>query len=111
MIDGLQIIQYDDGRFGLTIMEPGAPDAKYWQVFEYNELQGGGYTWEGLIDSLVNLRIPDARSSIEIGAEADNAYVNSADRQILEQIAELIEEAINDDELLTKAIEHADDLE
>ena len=111
MIDGLQIIQFDDGRYGLTIMEPGAPDAQYWQVFEDNELQGGGYTWEGLIESLVRLRMPDAMPSIEIGAEADNAYVNSADRNILERIAALIEEAINDDVLLMEAIENADDLE
>jgi hypothetical protein len=111
MIDGLQIIQYDDGRYGLTIMEPGAPDATYWQVFEDNDLEGGGYTWEGLIDSLVRLRMPDAMSSIEIGAEADNAYVNSAGRNILERIAALIEEAINEEKLLTEAIENADDLE
>ena len=111
MIDGLQIIQYDDGRYGLTVMEPGAPDASYWQVFEENELQGGGYTWEGLIESLVRLRMPDSLSSIEIGAEADNAYVNSADRKLLERIAALIEEAINEEELLMEAIENADDLE
>lgn len=111
MIDGLQIIQYDDGRFGLTIMEPGSPDAPYWQVFEDNDLEGGGYTWEGLIESLIRLRTPDAMSSIEIGAEADNAYVNSADRNILERIASLIEEAINEEKLLREAIENADDLE
>jgi hypothetical protein len=111
MIDGLQIIQYDDGRYGLTVMEPGGPDAKYWQIFEDNELQGGGYTWEGLIDALVRLRIPDAMSRIEIGAEADNAYVDSADRKVLERIAGLIEAAVNDGDLLMEAIDNAVDLE
>lgn len=111
MIDGLQIIQYEDGRFGLTVMEPGAADASYWEVFEDHELQGGGYTWQGLIESLVKMRMPDSIASLEIAAEADNAYVNSSDRGMLEQLAALIEAAIEDDELLLQAIESADELE
>jgi hypothetical protein len=111
MIQGLKIIKYDEGRFGLTIMEPGGTDAAYWDIFEEHDLDGGGYTWQGLVASLVQLQLPEASSKIKIGAEADNAYVDSMDKEVLESIAALIESCISDPQLLGQAIENADGLE
>jgi hypothetical protein len=117
MISGLNIFEYDDGGYCLTVREPGqameqgAPDVWYWKVFEERELQSGGYTWEGIIESLVKMRMPDVLSQIDIGAEADNAYVNCKDRSVLERLAALIEEAVTDKDLLIAAINSAEDLE
>jgi hypothetical protein len=111
MVEGLRIFQQEDGQFCLTIMEPGGLGASYWKIFEEKEISGGGYTWEGLVDSLVMLKMPNANSTYETGAEADNAYITSADRGVLERIAAMIEEAVSDDRLLLQAIENADDLE
>ncbi|MDP7019954.1 MAG: Imm51 family immunity protein [Pirellulaceae bacterium] len=111
MLAGLNIIQYEDGRFGLTIQEPGSPEEAYWDLFEEQELQGGGYTWEGIVHALVEMRLGDVKTAIEVGAEADNAYVNSADRNVLERIAQLLEAAIAYTDLLLEAIENADDIE
>jgi hypothetical protein len=57
------------------------------------------------------MRLGDVKTAIEVGAEADNAYVNSADRNVLERIAQLLEAAIAYTDLLLEAIENADDIE
>jgi ribulose 1,5-bisphosphate synthetase/thiazole synthase len=81
-------------------------------IFEERELQGGGYTWEGIVQALIEMRMPEALDDLDIGAEADNMYAYSSDRDLLERVADLMREAAADHALLIAAIEHAgDDLE
>ena len=100
----INILHYPDGRFCLTVMD--ADEATY-ALFDERELQGGGYTWECIVQSLVEMRLPDALPRLHFGAEADNMHVDSDDRQLLEQVAALVQAAIADRELLVAAMEHA----
>jgi hypothetical protein len=99
----------DDGRFCLTIMDA---DESTYALFDERELQGGGYTWEGIVRSLVDMHMPDALPKLDIGAEADNMYIYTKDKQLLEDVAKLVRSAIADQDLLIAAIDHAgEDLE
>jgi hypothetical protein len=103
------IFEAGDGRFFLAIQDT---DPKSAALFEEKGLQGGGYTWEGLLTALLQLKMPDVLPQLEIGAEADNMYAYCDDRAILEKVAELVRTATTDHELLMAAIESAgDDLE
>jgi len=44
---------------------------------------------------------------LDIGAEADNLYIYSLNRRLLERIKKLIDEAVADPDLLSTAIENA----
>ncbi len=76
-------------------------------LFEARNLQGGGYTWEGIVTSLVQMKMPEALPKLDIGAEADNMYIYCRDRKLLEQVAELVRAAIADHDLHIAAIENA----
>lgn len=109
METGINIFQDDDKRYCLTIMDA---DDRTMELFESRELQGGGYTWEGIVNALLEMKMPDAIPLLEIGAEADNMYAYCADRGVLEQLAHLVRSACADHKLLESAIKHAgDDLE
>lgn len=98
------------GRFFLAIQDDG--DERATTVFEERGLQGGGYTWEGILTSLLQLKMPEALTELEIGAEADNMYAYSTDRSLLDKVADLVRAAINNRDLLIAAIDNAgDDLE
>jgi hypothetical protein len=53
----INIFQADGGEFCLTVMD--ADDQTY-ALFEELALQGGGYTWEGIVTALVQMRMPEA---------------------------------------------------
>ena len=106
MSANIQIFDSEDGRFCLTAMiEEELPDA----VFAEMELQGGGYTWEAVFRALLRMRLPQAVEALDIGAEADNMYAYSEDRETLEQAAALLHSAATDRALLLEAIKQAGD--
>lgn len=98
------IFENYDGRFCLTVMDESPSTSN---VFDQQGLQGGGYTWEGIVRALVDMRMPGTLPTLDIGAEADNMYVYCKSRQVLEDIAALVQLAIADQTLLLAAIDHA----
>ena len=79
------------------------------QIFDELELQGGGYTWEGIIRSLINSKMPGDAESLDVGAEADNAYVYSTSEPALAALRELIINVDQDSVALREAISNADE--
>jgi len=55
---------------------------------------------------LIEMRMPDALSRFNIGAEADNMHVYCSNRELLEDVAALVRAAIEDQQLMISAIEH-----
>jgi hypothetical protein len=100
----INIFQDDDVGFCLTVTDT---DDRTYALFEELELQGGGYTWEGIVTALAELRMPEALPTLQIGAEADNMYAYCPDRGVLERLAQVIREACADHELLKAAMKHA----
>jgi len=101
MITKISISQYPDGRYCLDLIDA---DEQTQALFESRELQGGGYTWEGIVRSLIEMRMPEALPQFSIGAEADNMHVYCPSRELLEDA--LIRAAIDDQQLMISAIEH-----
>jgi hypothetical protein len=105
----VDIFEDDDGRFCLTIQDT---DPRTATLFEKRGLQGGGYTWEGVLTSLLQQNLPEALLSLDIGAEADNMHAYCDDRALLEKVAELVRVATTNHKLLIAAIAKAgEDLE
>lgn len=100
----INILQGGDGRFCLTITDADDQTA---ELFEELELQGGGYTWEGIVAALVQMHMPQSRPQIKLGAEADNMYAYCHDRVVLQQVADLVRAACIDHKLLKAAIAQA----
>ena len=98
----LSISKYPDGRYCLDLMDS---DERTRVIFENRGLQGGGYTWEGIVRSLIEMRMPEALPRLSLGAEADNMHVYCSSPELLEQVA-AIRSAINDQQLMISAIEH-----
>ena len=89
---------------------PNADPDRVVALDDERELHGGGYTWQGIVWSLIEMHMPEAADRLrDIGAEADNMYVYSADRELLERVAALFRQALADHRLLNAAIDHAGD--
>ena len=71
--------------------------------------KGAAIRGRGGLASLVRMRMVAHSTSgcFEIGAEADNLYICSADVRLLEQVKQLLDEAVSDPQLLTAAIMNA----
>jgi hypothetical protein len=82
----INIFQDDEVGYCLTVTDT---DDRTYALFEEMELQGGGYTWEGIVTALAEMRMPEAVLKLRIGAEADNMYVYCPDRAVLERLAQL----------------------
>src|SRR5262245_28212 len=103
METAINIFQDEQGRFCLTVMDA---DDRTYALFEKLELQGGGYTWEGIVTALAEMKMPEALPALQLGAEADNMHVYCPDRKVLERLAQLIRDACANHKLLKAAIKH-----
>ena len=100
----MEIFDSGNGKHCLTIIDTDIDDRTY-ELFEEHSLHGGGYTWRGVLWSLIEMYMPtEADSLTDIGAEADNAYVYSADCKKLERLSELFRSALEDHEIIKAAI-------
>lgn len=101
----LDIFESGDRYCLSAIIEEELPDT----LFAEHDLQGGGYTWAPILQSLIALNLPAFVEAIEVGAEADNFYAYADTREILDEVASLLKTAINDRHMLQAAIDHAGD--
>jgi len=83
-------------------------DSSY-AAFEARGLQGGGYTWSGIVHGLVAIHMPHLASKLEPIPEGDGLNIESKSRDALLKVAGLIAHAKSDPELLDAAIKRATD--
>src|SRR5215831_5144093 len=89
-------------RYGLMLLV-GPLQAE----FDARRLSGTGYTWQGVVESLVRMRCPQIEPELQYDPEADMFVVRSSDRGALESVAALIQAVIADPALLDQAIAKA----
>jgi hypothetical protein len=99
-----RLVDHGEGRFSLCFDDFKMPDVK---MFGERGLQGGGYTWEAIADSLVRLRRPDLADQFAWDSEA-GMFVAVGNRPNLVLLARLLQEALANSELLKSAIDAAD---
>lgn len=99
-----RLVDHGEGRFSLCFDDFRMPQIP---LFETRGLQGGGYTWEAVVSSLVKLKRPDLESDLTYDSEA-GMFVALGSRASLKGVATLIQKAIADPALLRDAVDHAD---
>lgn len=98
------LVEHEDGTLSLCF-DDFAPTASF---MERHELQGGGYTWEAVVESLLRQRSPELLSKLEFDPEGSMFCAYGHDRETLRAVAALIREVQADETLLAEAITHAD---
>lgn len=72
--------------------------------------QAGGPTWAAIIYGLMALNAPELVSRVQFDPEGDCNYMRSPDVETLKQVADLIASALESEEMLEEAIDHAESL-
>ncbi|MDP2343138.1 MAG: Imm51 family immunity protein [Deltaproteobacteria bacterium] len=99
-----RLVDHGEGRFSLCFDDFKMPELP---LFEERGLQGGGYTWEAIADSLLRLRRPDMVDQVSYDSEA-GMFVAVGNRPSLIVVARLLQEALADPALLKTAVDAAD---
>lgn len=94
----------EKGYYGLSFSAFELAD----DVTELRELQGGGYTWHGLVEAMVRLRAPWWARELEYDPEGDTFVVLSKNPAALRKIAALIRKAVDDHAFIREALANAD---
>ena len=94
-----RLVDHGEGRFSLCFDDFKMPELA---LFETRGLQGGGYTWEAVADSLLRLRRPDLVEQVAYDSEA-GMFVAVGNRPSLIVVARLLQEALADPNLLKSA--------
>jgi hypothetical protein len=99
-----RLVDHGEGRYSLCLDDFRMPRVA---LFDERGLQGGGYTWEALSDSLARLRRPELVGGLTYDSEA-GMFVAIGTRPTLVALAHLIQEAMEDETLLRAALDTAD---
>jgi Immunity protein 51 len=100
-----RLVMHDHGGFSLCFDDF---DATY-NLLEARDLQGGGYTWHAIVESLVRLHAPEISSRVDYDPEGSMFVAYGTDRDALLRVAQLIRRATEDQAVLLEAIDHADE--
>ncbi len=70
-------------------------------------LDGNGYTWTGIVESIARSEMPTDCSKLNWSPEADELMVTSADRDVLDRLRTAVLRYASDDSMMASAIENA----
>jgi hypothetical protein len=99
-----RLVDHGEGRYSLCLDDYRMPSVA---LFDERGLQGGGYTWEAIADSLMRLRRPELVSGVSYDTES-SMFVAMGTRPTMLALAHLLQEALNDEALLRAAVDAAD---
>ena len=100
-----RLVGHDDGSYSLCFDDFGTSE----DIMVTRGLEGGGYTWHAVVESLVRLHAPSIADRVGYDPEASMFAAYSDDREALLTIAQLIRRAIADEAVLLEAIDNADE--
>ena len=99
-----RLVDHGGGRYSLCFDDYAMPEVP---LFAQLGLQGGGYTWEAVVHSLVKRRYPALAAELAYDSEA-GMFVAIGSRAALVTVAKLIQAALADPLVLRTAVESAD---
>jgi hypothetical protein len=99
-----RLVDHGEGRFSLCLDDFRMPSVP---LFDERGLQGGGYTWEALADSLARLRRPELVDGLSYDSEP-GMFVAVGTRPTLIALAHVLQEAMADPALVRQAVDAAD---
>lgn len=97
-----KLVTHDDGKFSLIYT-----DFVHGDVFEGKGLEGGGYTWHGLVDHLLRTDAPKALRHLDFDPEGSMFAVVSKDLSALHACAKALAK-LQDKALLEKLVSTVD---
>jgi hypothetical protein len=97
-----KLVKHDEGRFSLVFT-----DFVHDDVFEEQGLQGGGYTWHGLVDHVLKNDAPLALKLLDFDPEASMFAALSKDLWALHECAKALQK-LQDKEVLRKIAKTVD---
>src|SRR6185503_4801344 len=80
------LVELDAGRYSLVYDR--FPD--FDDIFKPRRLQGGGYTWHGMVVHLLEEHAPDALDALEFDPSADTLSAVSDDLTALRAVAQML---------------------
>ncbi|HSD87602.1 MAG TPA: Imm51 family immunity protein [Kofleriaceae bacterium] len=80
------LVDHGEGRYSLTYDK----FPNFSNVFDPKGLQGGGYTWHGLVATLMTETAPDALEAIDFDPEAGMFVAVSEDLDALMEVAKAL---------------------
>lgn len=103
----LQLMEFEGSKGSSLIFHP--PENLIAQL-QSKGYQGGGYSWEAIIDALVDLEEGELKNRFDSDPEAEMYVAVADDSTVLERLQTLIERALSDEKLLRRGIERAEAL-
>jgi hypothetical protein len=91
-------------RFGLLFDEFGSTQ----QFLESQGFMGGGYTWHGIVESMIRKKDAALNAELHYDPEGSMFCVRSSNQNALRTVRECIRTALADSEVLQDAIDSAD---
>ena len=97
------LVDYKDGNFSVGFIK----FEKTYDFLSEKGLQGGGYTWTAIVDSIIKIKDPELANSFEYYPEAGMMIAQSESLENCVKVAGFIKEAIENRKLLELALEKA----
>lgn len=94
-----------DGGHGLVVRSFDEPTVAF---LNDRGLDGNGYTWTGIVDSIARAEMAADHAKLSWSPEADELLVTSTDREVLTRLQAEVERYAADEALVAAAIENAD---
>ena len=91
-------------RFGLMFDEFDSTQ----QFLESQGLMGGGYTWHGIVESMIRKKDAALNAELNYDPEGSTFCVRSSNQNALRIVLECIRNALADSDVLQDAIDSAD---
>ncbi len=103
---GLKIVRENgsnDSHWALVFTDFARTATIFEESREYG-LDQGGYSWYGVVDALIHLKVPELTDKLDFDPQESRLVVRSCEHAALKQVAELMTEAVNDPSLLKAVI-------
>ncbi|MFC1609449.1 hypothetical protein ACFL6C_00690 [Myxococcota bacterium] len=120
----IKVLDRPDGMFEVVVYDGGDLAA---DICEECELQGGGYTWQAILEAVVRMHLQvvtreqvapqpillvrhgSRRVRLTFGAEGDTAFVAAIDKAVVEELATHARAVATDRDRLLEALARADE--
>ena len=99
-----KLVEHNGPRFSL-IFDDFGPCA---DAFEARGFEGGGYTWQGVVEALVAKFAPEIADKVKYDPESSMFAAYGTDREALIRVAHLIRDVHQDRALLERVLDSVD---
>ena len=90
-----------DGKYGLLVESDDPATSEF---FEQRGLEGNGYTWNGVVESIARLEMAGECQKLDWSPEADSILILCSESEPLERLEQHIADYAGDDSKIESAL-------